>query len=140
LTIYVWLPVGFLLFFVAIPALIAAISFRGGLVLLAFGLGVVREDGLPASRIRVFWRSLLTWSVLFIPDVVGRGATGTLLLAQGNRGFGYPDDDRLDCLVHAAARPRHPGQDCRYTVGTPITPASGPSDLSKLTAERNRSQ
>jgi eukaryotic-like serine/threonine-protein kinase len=73
LTIYVWLPIGFLLFLVAIPALIAAISFRGGLILLVFGLGVVREDGLPASRIRVFWRSLLTWAVLFIPDTVGRG-------------------------------------------------------------------
>jgi hypothetical protein len=44
-----------------VPAIIAALCFRGGLVLLGFGVSVVRKDGRRASRIRLFWRSLLTW-------------------------------------------------------------------------------
>ncbi|MBN2319677.1 MAG: protein kinase [Acidobacteria bacterium] len=50
-----------LLVFVAVPAIIAALCFRGGLFLLVFGVSVVRKDGRRASRIRVFWRSLLAW-------------------------------------------------------------------------------
>lgn len=60
-----------LLIYVAFPAIIAALCFRGGLVLLICGVGVVRKDGLPASRIRVFWRSLLTWAAPFIAAAVG---------------------------------------------------------------------
>jgi len=40
-------------------------------VLLVCGVGVVRKDGLPASRIRVFWRSLLTWAAPIIAAAVG---------------------------------------------------------------------
>lgn len=50
-----------MLVFVAVPAIIAALCFRGGLVLLVFAVSVVRKDGRRASRIRVFWRSLLAW-------------------------------------------------------------------------------
>jgi len=60
-----------LLFYEVFPAIIAALIFRGGLVLLICGVGVVRKDGLPASRIRVFWRSLLTWAAPFIAAAVG---------------------------------------------------------------------
>jgi eukaryotic-like serine/threonine-protein kinase len=60
-----------LLFYVAFPAIIAAFCFRGGLVLLVCGVGVVRKDGLPASRLRVFWRSLLTWVAPFIAASAG---------------------------------------------------------------------
>ena len=60
-----------LLFYVAFPAIIAALCFRGGLVLLICSVGVVRKDGLPASRIRVFWRSLLTWVAPLIPVAFG---------------------------------------------------------------------
>jgi len=66
LLVYLLLALANLLFYFALPAMMAALFFRGGLVLLAFGLAVVRKDGLPASRIRVFWRSLLTWAPLFI--------------------------------------------------------------------------
>jgi hypothetical protein len=65
-----WLPLllagASMLVFVAVPAIIAALCFRGGLVLLVFGVSVVRKDGRRASRIRVFWRSLLTWVAPFI--------------------------------------------------------------------------
>ena len=37
--------------------MIAALAFRGGLVLLATGVTFVRRDGAPASRGRLFWRA-----------------------------------------------------------------------------------
>jgi hypothetical protein len=55
------LPVTLALF-VCLPALIAALAFRGGLVLLATGVTFVRRDGVQASRLRLFWRALVTWS------------------------------------------------------------------------------
>ena len=51
-----------LVIYVALPALLAALIFRGGLILRAVGVAVVRGDGSIASRGRVFWRSLLAWS------------------------------------------------------------------------------
>lgn len=51
-----------MLIYVAAPAIIAALCFRGGLVLLATGVTFVRRDGRVASRLRLFWRSLLAWS------------------------------------------------------------------------------
>jgi hypothetical protein len=51
-----------LLFYVALPALIAALLFRGGVVLLIAGVTYVRKDGLRASRLRLLWRSLVAWS------------------------------------------------------------------------------
>ena len=57
--------------YVCIPALIAALVFRGGLVLLAAGITFVRRDGVRASRLRVFWRALVAWvPVLAIPLLV----------------------------------------------------------------------
>ena len=53
--------------YVGVPALIAALLFRGGLVLLVTGVTFVRRDGLRASRLRVFWRALVAWS----PVVLG---------------------------------------------------------------------
>ena len=45
----------------AIPSLVMALLFRGGLVLRLLGLAVVKEDGTEASRLRLFWRSLVAW-------------------------------------------------------------------------------
>jgi len=53
-----------LLFYVGLPALIAAMLFRGGVVLLIAGVTYLRKDGLRASRLRLFWRSLVVWSPL----------------------------------------------------------------------------
>jgi len=67
-----WLPLvmggASLVIYVAVPALIAAFLFRGGLVLRGFGLAIVRSNNAPASRLRVFWRSLVAWlPVLLMP-------------------------------------------------------------------------
>jgi len=50
--------------YVGVPALIAALCFRGGLILLAAGVTFVRRDGARASRLRVFWRSVVAWCPL----------------------------------------------------------------------------
>ena len=51
-----------LVVYVGGPALIAALLFRGGLLLRLLGLAVVRRDGERASRMRVLWRGLIAWS------------------------------------------------------------------------------
>jgi hypothetical protein len=56
--------------YVAIPAVILALVFRGGLVLLVFGVAVVRPDGARASRLRMLWRSLITWSPVLAAPVL----------------------------------------------------------------------
>ncbi len=55
-----------LVMYVCIPALIAALLFRGGLVLFAARVTYVRRDGKPASRLRLFWRALVVWSPLLL--------------------------------------------------------------------------
>jgi eukaryotic-like serine/threonine-protein kinase len=52
--------------YVCIPALVAALLFRGGLVLLAARVTFVRKDGRRASRLRVFWRALVAWSPVLL--------------------------------------------------------------------------
>jgi len=51
-----------LAFYVGLPAVLAALLFRGGLALFAAGVAFVRRDGARASRLRLFWRSLVAWS------------------------------------------------------------------------------
>jgi uncharacterized RDD family membrane protein YckC len=65
--------------YVCIPALIAALLFRGGLVLRMAGMTFVRQDGRPASRLRVFWRGLAAWSPLWLALFLG------LMLCSGER-------------------------------------------------------
>lgn len=64
-----------LILYVGVPAVIAALVFRGGLVLLIAGVTFVRRDGLRASRLRVFWRALVAWSP------VGLGVVLAIVLA-----------------------------------------------------------
>ncbi len=45
----------------AIPSLVTALLFRGGLILRTYGLAAVKKDGTKASRLRVFWRNLIAW-------------------------------------------------------------------------------
>lgn len=55
-----------LIFYVSIPAILAALICRGGFAMLACGVAVTRSrDGKQASRGRAFWRSLVTWSPLY---------------------------------------------------------------------------
>jgi hypothetical protein len=55
-----------LVMYVCFPALLAALAFRGGLVLLIARVTFVRRDGVRASRLRLFWRALVTWSPLIL--------------------------------------------------------------------------
>ncbi|MEM7395492.1 MAG: hypothetical protein AAF492_24435, partial [Verrucomicrobiota bacterium] len=72
-----WLPLivtgSCLIFYVALPALIAALIFRGGLIMIALGVAVVRTDGLYPSHFRVLWRSFLSWSPLLVITPAGLG-------------------------------------------------------------------
>jgi eukaryotic-like serine/threonine-protein kinase len=69
-----WFPVVFIIvslgIYVGLPALIAALAFRGGLLLLATGIAYVRNDGQRASRLRVFWRAIVAWSVVPIAFLI----------------------------------------------------------------------
>jgi hypothetical protein len=65
-----------LLFYVGLPAVIAALLFRGGLVLLALGVTYVRHDGRRASRGRLLWRSVLAWSPIVGAVMLGGVAMG----------------------------------------------------------------
>jgi eukaryotic-like serine/threonine-protein kinase len=83
-----------LLWIVAIPSMITALCFRGGLVLLVIGVGVVRKDGRIASRGRVFLRSVITWVPLYILTVV-------MSAVALNRGSLEPHDVILVTLIAA---------------------------------------
>jgi hypothetical protein len=80
---------------VAVPfALFGAFVARGGFTLRAFGAAVVNRRGEPASRFRVLWRAMVTWSpaavlpVLFLvvrsnPTATGLDARGLILPSAG---------------------------------------------------------
>lgn len=59
-----------LLVYVGLPALVAALLFRGGLVLWVLGVAIVRADGSRASRLRIFWRSIVAWSPMLLAPVL----------------------------------------------------------------------
>jgi uncharacterized RDD family membrane protein YckC len=59
-----------LVFYVAAPALIAAVLFRGGLVLLISGVTFVRKDGSRAGRWQLLWRAIVTWCPLALAGVL----------------------------------------------------------------------
>jgi hypothetical protein len=50
---------GFINLLFIIPNLVAAFLFRGGPVMRLFGVAIVRENGSPASRFRILWRSFI---------------------------------------------------------------------------------
>jgi len=60
-----------LLYCVCLPALIAALVFRGGLVLLLTSVTFVRRDGAPASRLRLLSRGLVAWSLFLAAAALG---------------------------------------------------------------------
>jgi len=73
-----------LIVYVGIPALITALLFRGGLVMRALRVAVVRRDGRDARRLRVFWRCLIAWAPVFLAPVlvaVSAPALGTTVAA-----------------------------------------------------------
>ena len=64
------MPAGFLLVFVAVPSMICALLFRGGLLMYLFGIAVVAKDGSRASRLRAAWRSMVSWSPFILAPVL----------------------------------------------------------------------
>jgi len=79
-----WFPfaivAGSLAIYVGLPALVAALVFRGGLVLLAARVTFVRGDGLRASRLRAFWRALVAWSPIAFGLVLVIALRGSMSL------------------------------------------------------------
>jgi hypothetical protein len=64
----VWFSVGFawtFLLLVALADILVILLFRQTFVLRPFGVAIVTRAGEEASRLRLFWRALLTWSPLF---------------------------------------------------------------------------
>jgi hypothetical protein len=62
-----------LFIYVCVPALLAALLFRGGLVLLIARVTFVQKDGERASRLRVFWRALVAWSPIMLEFALAAG-------------------------------------------------------------------
>ncbi len=58
----VMMAVSNLVIWLAVPSVICALLFRGGLLSYVFGIAVVTSDGTRASRLRTLWRSLVIWS------------------------------------------------------------------------------
>jgi hypothetical protein len=65
-----------LLFYVGLPALVAAALFRGGMILLVAGVTYVRKDGARASRLRLVWRCLVAWAPVLPTFAVAIAALG----------------------------------------------------------------
>ena len=99
-----------LIVYVGIPALIAALLFRGGLVLRMAGITFVRRDGKQASRFRVFWRALVAWSSL-----------GLALLGLMPILLGASSDLALGLSLRAVLRAGSPL--CRFAGARPAGPS-----------------
>ena len=107
-----------LLIYVAMPALLAALIFRNGLVLLAVGLAVVKRNGARASRLRIFGRSLVAWSpvlaapvlITILTPLVGTiGATallGVLIVGFGAWSLALPNRGLQDRIAGTTLVPR----------------------------------
>jgi eukaryotic-like serine/threonine-protein kinase len=59
-----WIGSAEVLVCAAVFSVAAALLFRGGLLLRALGIAVVRRDGADASRGRMLWRACVAWSWL----------------------------------------------------------------------------
>ena len=62
--------------YVSIPAVVAALLFRGGLVVWMAGVTFLRRDGKRASRLRVFWRALVAWGPLWLALILIVSSSG----------------------------------------------------------------
>ncbi len=47
------------LMFATIPSILAAVALRRGMILRAFGVDCVTRTGVPASRLRMLWRTIV---------------------------------------------------------------------------------
>ena len=56
--------------FIMLPAMAAAMLFRGGMLLHSMDLAIVDRKGSRASRLRIFARSFVTWSPLLLLELL----------------------------------------------------------------------
>lgn len=56
--------------FIMLPAMVAAMLFRGGMLLHSMDLAIVDRKGSRASRLRVFARSFVAWSPLLLLELL----------------------------------------------------------------------
>ena len=127
--VLLWLVIGYswgLMLFVAIVDLIVAGAFRQTMLLRLFGLTVVTRKGESASRLRLFWRSLVAWLPVFV------GAPFLFALAYSSASefqeYGYILVDLLVLIVIAwlaavvwtVLSPSRAAQD--WLAGTVVTP------------------
>jgi len=70
-----WLTIPFAV--MALPALLLAVVFRGGLSLTLFGIATQRADGRPATRLRCLLRATIAWA-----PVLAMIAPGILLVVS----------------------------------------------------------
>jgi uncharacterized RDD family membrane protein YckC len=109
---------GSLAVYVAVPALIASLLFRGGLVLLIAGVTFVRRDGSRAGRLQLFWRAIVTWipvalaiilySMIYhiVGAAIGFLAVGLFLAALATVSLALPQRGLQDRLAGTYPVPR----------------------------------
>ena len=102
----------------AFLSLAAALLFRGGLLMRALGIAVVRGDGSDASRGLIFWRACVAWSwmplgsfaVFLLSPLIGATATVvtivSLIVAVGVWSAALPDRSLPDRISGTWLVPR----------------------------------
>lgn len=67
---FVFFSLGVTLASVVLPSLFFALVCRGGFLIHTLGIAIVTRNGVRASRLRTFWRSLIAWSPILLMPVV----------------------------------------------------------------------
>jgi hypothetical protein len=105
--------------YTGIPALIAALLFRGGLLLHGLGLAIVTRNGAPARRWRVLLRAAIVWlpailvPTLLLSSPLGNGVRSALVIGAACFYFGAalaslrtPDAGLQDSIARTRMVPR----------------------------------
>jgi len=101
----------------AVFSVAAALLFRGGLLLRALGIAVVRRDGADASRGRMLWRACVAWS--WLPLGIG-ASSGLKPLTGWPAAIAIVGLLVLGAVIWSAARPGRSLQD--RLAGTWLVP------------------
>jgi eukaryotic-like serine/threonine-protein kinase len=67
---FVFFMIGVSLACVILPSLVLAFVCRGGFLIHTLGIAIVTERGVRATRLRTFWRSLISWSPLLLLPIL----------------------------------------------------------------------
>jgi eukaryotic-like serine/threonine-protein kinase len=67
---FIWMGFGGVFIWAAFFSIVAAILFRGGLLLRALGITAVTRYGSDASRLRMLWRACVAWSWLPLAGLI----------------------------------------------------------------------